>query len=152
VGGGQTLQTTALAHEAYLRLVKDKAQEWENRRHFFGAAVVAMRRILIDEAERRKAQKRGGGVEHVTLATNVPDLDQPLDVLDLQKALEELEQERPDHAEVVRYRFFLGLTVPETAELLGVAPRTVDNRWKFAKAWLKRKIESEEIWSESDGS
>lgn len=135
-----TLQTTALVNEAYLRLFKDEKVEYENRRHFFGAAAQAMRRILIDRARERLSIKRNWGNKRITLDENVPDAERPVDVLALDEALKRLTQESPRQAEVVEYRYFLGLTVQETAELLAIAPRTVNSDWQLAKAWLRREI------------
>jgi RNA polymerase sigma factor (TIGR02999 family) len=139
-GHSGTLQTTALVHEAYLRLFQGSEVNWENRRHFFGAAANAMRRILIDRARRRKAEKRGGDQVTITLGDNVPDAEPSLDLIALDEALNRLSRELPRHAEVVCYRFFLGLTVKETAELLDVSPRTVNSHWELARSWLRREI------------
>ncbi len=142
---GQTLQATALVHEAYLRLVDtEKAQQWNSRGHFFAAAAEAMRRILVENARRKDSLKRGGGRERQALdeedlvATAVPD-----DLLALDEALEQLAVSDPQAAEVVKLRYFAGLTVPQTAEVLGISPRTVDSLWAFARAWLLRKIEGQ---------
>jgi RNA polymerase sigma factor (TIGR02999 family) len=139
---GQTLQTTALVHEAYFRLCGDKEARWENRRHFFGAAARAMRRILIDRARRKKAEIHGGGLARVPLENNIPFSERPFDLIALDEALERLAAIRPRHAEVVHHRYFLGLTVAETAEILGISPRTVDTDWQFAKSWLRREMTS----------
>jgi RNA polymerase sigma factor (TIGR02999 family) len=139
-----TLQTTALVHEAYMRLVKDDQAEWENRRHFFGAAARAMRQILVDRARKRRALRHGGDKKHVPLESDVADAERSVDLIALDEALDRLAAERPRHAQVVLYRYFLGLTVKETADLLDVAPRTVDTDWAVAKAWLKREITGKE--------
>ncbi len=161
---GHTLQTTALVNEAYLKLCSGSSS-WENRRHFFGAAARAMRQILVDRARQKAAQKRIEGGERVSLDPGMagpglagPGLagpgmagpgmagpgmagDEPsVDLLALDEALDRLAEVHARPAEVVKYRYFLGLTVPETAELLEVSPRTVDGDWKLAKAWLKREL------------
>jgi len=134
---GNTLQTTGLVNEAYLRLCRGEDANWENRRHFFGAAAIAMRRILIDHWRKKQA----AGYQHrVTLGDDVADSERPFDLIVLDAALEHLAKIRPRAAEVVSYRFFLGLTVKETAKLLGVAPKTVDNDWALARAWLRREM------------
>jgi RNA polymerase sigma factor (TIGR02999 family) len=142
---GQTLQATALVHEAYLRLVDtQKAQQWNSRGHFFAAAAEAMRRILVENARRKGSLKRGGCrvrealAEQDLVAPQVPD-----ELLALDEALEQLTARDPQAAEVVKLRYFAGLTIPQTAEVLGISPRTVDSLWAFARAWLLRKIEGE---------
>jgi RNA polymerase sigma factor (TIGR02999 family) len=141
---GQTLQATALVHEAYLRLVDvEKAPHWDGRGHFFAAAAEAMRRILIENVRRKKSQKRGGGAERV-------DLDQieialPLpedDLLVLDEALTRLATERPAVAELVKLRFFAGLTTDEAARALGISPATAYRHWNYAQAWLFRAVGS----------
>ena len=135
---GQTLEATALVHEAYLRLVDvEKAQHWNSRGHFFAAAAEAMRRILINRARDRGRRKRGGGwrrlrLEHIDLSLAEP----PDELLDLNDALEKLAQEDPACAELVKLRFFAGLTLDEAAETLGVVRRTADRYWAFARSWL----------------
>ena len=140
---GQTLQPTALVHEAWLRLVGED-HPWENRRHFFSAAAEAMRRILIDRARRRHRIKRGGGLHRTTL--NELDLaitedDQTL--LLVNEALEKLNQVDSVGAELIRLRFFAGLTNVEAAELLGLAERTAKRTWAYARAWLYEEIKSQ---------
>lgn len=137
-----TLQATALAHEAWERLACDTRMDWRGRRHFFGAAAEAMRRILVDHARRVNAEKRGGGRERVTLGA----VDAPLDVeaerlLALTEALEQLESEDPRAAEVTRLRFLAGLSVEETAAALGIGERTVAREWAFARARLFELLE-----------
>lgn len=134
------LQTTALVNEAYLRLVRNEPADWENRSHFFGAAVQAMRRILVDYARRRDAEIRGGGTPPVTLKDDVESDGPSYDILALNESLDRLTKIRRRAATVVGYRFFLGLTVKEIARLLDVSPRTVDSDWQFAGAWLRREI------------
>lgn len=134
---GQTLQPTALVHEAWLRLVADGDRTWENRAHFFGAAAEAMRRILIDKARRKAGLKHGGGQERL----NVDDLqltgETPDDkILLVNEALERLELEDPESARIVMLKFFGGLTNQEVAKILNVNERTVDRDWAYAKAWL----------------
>jgi RNA polymerase sigma factor (TIGR02999 family) len=137
---GQTLDATALVHEAYLRLVGD--QQFANRRHFFGAAAEAMRRILVENARRGLRAKHGGGWERAALDSSAliaPKIDQNLIALD--EALDRLTREDPLSADLVKLRFFVGLTIPQAAEMLGVSPRKADFLWAFARAWLRREIE-----------
>ncbi|ANM31477.1 hypothetical protein ABI59_20760 [Acidobacteria bacterium Mor1] len=136
---GHTLQTTALVNEAYLKLCGGRS-DWENRRHFFGAAARAMRQILVDRARQKAAQKRIEGGERVSLDPGMATDEQSVDLIALDEALDRLAEVHARPAEVVKYRYFLGLTVPETAELLEVAPRTVDGDWKLARAWLMREL------------
>jgi RNA polymerase sigma factor (TIGR02999 family) len=141
---GQTLDATALVHEAYLRLVGD--QGFENRRHFFGAAAEAMRRILVENARRKQSQKRGGDQARVPLDPErfaAPEREE--DLLALDEALELLSREEPEVAELVKLRYFAGLSVPRAAEMLGVSPRTADAWWAFARAWLLAKIQGESL-------
>lgn len=137
---GHTLQPTALVNEVYLRLDPDKAT-WENRRHFFGAASRAMRRILVDHARRRLADKRGGGLARVTLAdleVHSPEAD--LDLLALDTALETLERDEPRLATVVTMRVFAGMSIEETAEALEISLATVKRDWLYARAWLAEQM------------
>jgi RNA polymerase sigma factor (TIGR02999 family) len=140
---GQTLQATALVHEAYLRLVDvDQARHWNGRAHFFAAAAEAMRRILIEQARRRSRAKHGGGRERAVLdsaAIVAPEIDQDLIALD--EALDRLTTEDALAANLVKLRYFAGLTIPQAAEMLGVSPRKADFLWSFARAWLRREIE-----------
>src|SRR5262245_53877154 len=131
---GQTLQATALVHEAYLRLVDvDRVQHWDSRAHFFAAAAEAMRRILVDNARRHHAQKRGGGLERVDLPELAqPATDDPVDLLALDEALKRLEELYPRKAQVVKLRFFAGCSLEETAHLLGISRATVQRSWAFA--------------------
>ena len=138
---GPSLQATALVHEAYLRLFGKQVTEWENRRHFFGAAARAMRQILVDRARERLAKKRDHGGKRITFDDNVPDAERPVELIALDEALARFAREHPRKADVVKFRYFLGLTVEETAKLLEVAPRTVDTDWQFAKAWLRREMD-----------
>jgi RNA polymerase sigma factor (TIGR02999 family) len=147
---GQTLQPTALVHEAFLRLVGPEPGEacWDGRGHFFAAAAEAMRRVLVDHARDRKRLKRGGRTrrrEDLDLeALPVPDA-RPDDLLDLDAALAVLEQTDPRAAALVKLRAFAGLTLDEAAEALGIARRTADRDWAFARAWLFRRL-SENSW------
>jgi RNA polymerase sigma-70 factor (ECF subfamily) len=137
---GHSLQTTALVNEAYLRLVGYQRMQWQDRAHFIAAAAQAMRRILVDHARRRNA-KRGAGVEHVSLdAEAVLAVDRSDDFAALDDALNALAARAPRKAKVVELRFFGGLSVEETAEVLRVSPVTVMREWKSAKAWLYREL------------
>src|SRR6266404_6140226 len=139
---GQTLQATALVHEAYLRLVDaERAQHWNSRGHFFAAAAEAMRRILVDNARRKRSKKRGGDrvrldLDHVAAATS-ERLD---DVLDIDAALTGLANADPQAAELVKLRYFAGLSIPQAALALGVSPRSADFLWAYARAWLLRSL------------
>lgn len=143
---GQTLQATALVHEAYLRLVKDTdAPAWNSRGHFFGAAAEAMRRILVESARRKACAKHGGGWEQHDLASSqivAPEVAENL--LDLDVALDRLAQNDPQAAELVKLRYFTGLTNAQAAQVLGVSPRKADFLWSFARVWLRREIEGRE--------
>lgn len=142
---GQTLQATALVHEAYLRLVgNDQDQRWDGRGHFFAAASEAMRRILIDRARNKRRDKRGGGTKRQIDFDRVEfALDSPADdLLAVNDALEQLSQDHPACAELVKLRFFGGLSLAEAAEALGLARRTTDRHWAFARAWLYRELRS----------
>jgi RNA polymerase sigma factor (TIGR02999 family) len=141
---GQTLQATALVHEAWLRLVSDGERSWQNRAHFFGAAAEAMRRILIENARRKSRLKRGGqlvrvDISAIDLAETTPD-DK---ILMIDEALDRLKGEDPERAQVVVLKFFGGLTNREVAETLGVTERTIERQWAFAKAWLFRCIQEQ---------
>jgi RNA polymerase sigma factor (TIGR02999 family) len=134
---GHTLQPTALVHEAWLRLGADDQPNWQNRAHFFAAAGEAMRRILIDKARRRKRLRHGGGQQHVDfdgVEIAAPEDDERL--LAVHDYLDKLAQESAIAADVVKLRFFVGLTDRETAEALGVSERTVERHWAYAKVWL----------------
>jgi RNA polymerase sigma factor (TIGR02999 family) len=139
---GQTLDATALVHEAYLRLVGPADdQRWQNRGHFFAAAAEAMRRILVDQARRKRSLKRGGRQAQVALGELAqPDGGNPLDLLALDEALLALQEQHPDKAELVKLRFFAGCTLEETAELLGSSRATAQRNWSFARAWLYGRI------------
>lgn len=139
-----TLQATALVHEAYLRLVDQRRVNWRNRSHFFGIAAQLMRRILVDHARGRLADKRGGNQTPVTLTdsgANAPHAGETsVDVIALHDALERLALLDPDQARIVELRYFGGLTIEETAEATGVGPTTVKAEWAIARAWLRREL------------
>jgi RNA polymerase sigma factor (TIGR02999 family) len=141
---GQTLQATALVHEAYIRLVGEEVQDWKSRPHFFRAAAEAMRRILIDNARRKKRLKHGGKrqrseIDKVALTqNNGPPVD---DLIALDEALEKLSKEDEVKAEVVKLRCFAGLSIEQTSDILGISPRTVKRYWAYARAWLLCEIE-----------
>jgi RNA polymerase sigma factor (TIGR02999 family) len=139
---GQTLQATALVHEAYLRLVDvDTPQQWDGRKHFLGAAAEAMRRILVDNARRKQSIKRGGGLARQdldALELAHPPIDD--DLLALDEALEMLAQTEPQAAELVRLRYFGGLTAREAADILGISERTADRLWAYGRSWLLKEI------------
>ena len=151
---GQTLQATALVHEAFLRLSKEKNQPWKNRTHFLAIAALSMRQILVQRARAKRAAKRDGGGQQVTLDDvsaspsavrpefGRPDPDRPgdVDVLALDQALTRLAEFDPEQARIVELRYFGGLTVEETAEAVGVSPATVKRQWAMARAWLKQAI------------
>src|SRR5262249_40086177 len=138
---GQTLQATALVHEAYLRLVDTElAQRWDSRGHFFAAAAEAMRRILVEKARRRGRLKRGGDRQRLDLdAVQLSVQEVPDDLLALDEALAELTREHPEKAELVKLRYFAGLTVTEAARVLGIGTSTADRYWTYARAWLYRR-------------
>lgn len=138
---GQTLQATALVHEAYLRLVGDDSKGWANRGHFFSAAAEAMRRILVEQARRKRTVKHGGGLQQVGL-TGVPAIAPASDddLLALDEALSRLRHEHAGLAEVVTLRYFAGLTLSQIAETMGVTRRTVDRHWALGRAWLYREM------------
>src|SRR5581483_9269723 len=137
----QTLNTTALVHEAYLRLRSQSGMQWEGPAHFFGAAARLMRRILVEHARRRLAEKRGAGAPHTQIDNLIAVAMEPdLDVLALDRALEELARTDPESARVVELRCFSGLSIPETAEIMGISPSSVSRIWVFARAWLYRRI------------
>ncbi len=139
---GQTLQATALVHEAYLRLFGDGRQSWDSRGHFFAAVAEAMRRILVERARRRDSAKHGGGWQRITLsgvADEQPEAQRER-VLALDQALSQLEELNPARSEVVKLRFFAGLTIDQTADVLQVSPATVRRHWTIARAWLASRM------------
>lgn len=144
---GQTLQPTALVHEAYLRLVGNPERErgdqatWDNRRHFFAAAAEAMRRVLVEDARRKQCQKHGGGLTRQALdpeQITAPEIREDLIALD--EALTKLSIANPQAAQLVQLRYFAGLSIPEAAQTLGMSPRSADRLWAYARAWLHREI------------
>jgi len=141
---GQTLQATALVHEAYLRIVGvDKAQHWDSRGHFFAAAATAMRRILVEVARSKQRLKRGGGGKRVPLdGIDLPHGMHPEEILDLNEAISKLELESAEQAKVVQLRFFVGMTHEEVAEVLGISEVTARRHWRYARAWLRRQLQS----------
>lgn len=142
---GHTLQTTALIHEAYLRLVDQKNVHWQNRAQFFGLAAQLMRRILVDHARTKKRAKRGGSDIRVSLTgAKILAKSEDLDVVALDEALDRLAEIDEQQSKVVELRFFSGLTVEETAEVLSISPATVKRDWSMAKAWLHRELSSNE--------
>jgi RNA polymerase sigma factor (TIGR02999 family) len=138
---GHTLQPTALVNEVYLRLINQREVNWQNRAQFFGIVAEMMRRILVSHARGRQAQKRGGAAQHITLDEGVAaEPQRDLNLLALDDALTRLEQLDPEKSRMVELRFFSGLSVEETAKVMGVSPRTIDRKWQTAKAWLHREI------------
>jgi RNA polymerase sigma factor (TIGR02999 family) len=140
---GQTLQPTALVHEAYLRLVRDpEGQDWDSRGHFFAAAAEAMRRILVEDARRKGRVKHGGGFTQRDLVAaeqvTIPEVSE--DLLALDEALTKLASADPQAAQLVQLRYFAGLSIPEAAQVLGVSPRSADRLWAYARVWLFREV------------
>ena len=141
---GHTLQTTALIHEAYVRLVDQRNVQWQNRAQFFGMAAQMMRRILVDHARTKKRVKRGGSGIKVSLAdATIPVNERDLDVVALDEALDRLAAIDEQQSRVVELRFFSGLTVEETAKVMQISPATVKRDWSMAKAWLHRELSRE---------
>jgi RNA polymerase sigma factor (TIGR02999 family) len=142
---GQTLQATALVHEAFLRLVGGSGDSrWDGRRHFFAAAAEAMRRILVDRARRKKSGKHGGNLQRCDLDTEaVVAPEQNVDLVALDAALVRLAEHDPAKAKLVELRYFAGLTGNEAAEVLGISPSTADREWVYTRAWLRREIEKQ---------
>jgi RNA polymerase sigma factor (TIGR02999 family) len=140
---GQTLQATALVHEAYVRLVDvEKARQWQSRGHFFAAAAEAMRRILVDRARRKHSQKRGGDRDRVAFdEAKFAAAEDSDEVLTVSEALAGLAATDAQAAELVKLRYFAGLSIPEAAEALNLSPRSADRLWAYARAWLRRAIE-----------
>jgi RNA polymerase sigma factor (TIGR02999 family) len=141
-----TLQTTVLVNEAYMKLVDQRHVDWQSRAHFFAISAQVMRRILLDDARRRRRTKRGGDavqvpVGELEISAPEPDAD-PVDVIAVDRALQELERLDPNQAKVVELRFFGGLTIDEAAAVLGVSAKTVNREWAVAKAWLYRALVS----------
>lgn len=141
----QSLETTALVHEAYLKLARQNSS-WRDRRHFYGVAAEAMRRILIDAARNRNRAKRGGDkIQESLTGISLPSCDWDSDLLGLHEALDELERHSPENAELVRLRYFSGLTCEECAKVLEVSLSTVERRWRFARAWLRVKMDGKDV-------
>lgn len=144
---GHSLQATALVHEAYLRLVGiDSRNDWKNRGHFFGAAAIAIRRILVDHARRKRSLKRGGNLDREQFHEELPiSLSEPVeDLIALDEALDKLFEKDPASAELVQLVYFSGLTLREAAELLNISPRSADRTWAFARAWLRLQLRGNE--------
>ncbi len=139
---GHTLQATALVHEAYIRLMADEGSRFQNKAHFFTAAAEAMRRILIEHARRKSRNKRQGNMQRIDLDETLM-IQEPKDeeLLVLDEALSRLEKHDKEMSDVLKLRFFVGLTVQETAEMLNIAPRTIDRQWAAARAWLYREMQ-----------
>jgi RNA polymerase sigma factor (TIGR02999 family) len=139
---GHSLQPTALVHEAYVRLIDQRRVQWRNRAHFFGVAASMMRRILVDHARARRAEKRGGDADRVTMTAD--DVAAPernaVDILALHESLERLATFDPQQERIVELRYFGGLTIDEAAEVIGVSPATVVREWTIAKAWLRANL------------
>lgn len=141
---GQTLQATALVHEAWIKLSGSNQQHWQSRAHFFGAAAEAMRRILIDKARRKAALKRGEAIELEEFNESRIELRAPADeIIAVNEALDELAKKEPISAQVVKLKYFVGMTLPEIADALEVSLSTVERHWSFARAWLKTAIRGE---------
>ena len=139
---GHTLAPTALVHELYLRLIDQRRATWQNRAHFFALSAQLMRRVLVDHARTRDAEKRGGSATHITLSDVAAAGEQPgiVDVLAVDDALQRLAQHDPEQVRIVELRFFAGLSVEETAHVLQRSPRTIKREWRLAKAWLHREL------------
>ena len=141
---GHTLQPTALVHEAYMRLVDQTQVQWQNRAHFFGVAAQMMRRILVDHARGRQAEKRGGEYQKLSLDENIDvSGDRSAELVALDEALDRLAQLDPQKSRIVELRFFGGLSVEETAEVIGVSAPTVKRQWRMAKAWLYGQVQNQ---------
>ena len=141
---GQTLQATALVHEAWLRLTNDEKRKWNDRTHFFAAAAEAMRCILVDNARRKQAQRRGGDPQR----TDLPDIASPVtenedQILEVNDALEKFAAQDKQKAELVKLRYFVGMTIEEAAEVLGISAPTAKRHWAYARAWLAQEISSQ---------
>jgi len=142
---GQTLQATGLVHEAYIRLVEAKDQSWNSRGHFFRAAAEAMRRILVEIARRKNTQKHGGGQRHSSYdGIEIPIDPSPEEITSLDEALTKLAAQEPELAEVVKLRYFVGLTMEQIAEIMSVSRRTATSYWAYARSWLRREMTGRE--------
>jgi RNA polymerase sigma factor (TIGR02999 family) len=142
---GQTLQPTALVHEAFIRLVgSDRGDRWDNRGHFFSAAAEAMRRILVDNARRKHALRRGGAAKHLSLdRIQIASISRDDELLALDEALRRLEQIDHAKAELVKLRYFAGMTIPQAAEALRISITTANRYWAYARAWLHEELQSD---------
>ena len=142
---GHTLQATALVHEVYLKLVDQKRAQWQDRAHFFAVAAQAIRRILVDHARGHGRAKRGGGRAKITLNEELAvTYDGVVNVIALDEALAQLAESHPQHARITEMRFFAGLTIEESAAVLGMSTRTVDRHWRYARAWLYRTLSEDD--------
>lgn len=143
---GNTLQPTALVHEAYLKLIRDENAQWESRRHFFGAAAQAMRDLLVDQARRKASAKHGGDRKRVEFAADELNIEAPkgVDLVALDEALRRLESDDPRKGLIVSLRYFTGLSEVETAALLGLSDRQIRREWSYIKAWLKSELGNRE--------
>ena len=140
---GQTLQATALVHEAYLRLAGiDKAQHWDSRGHFFAAAAEAMRRIMVERARCKRRVRHGGNFKRTTIDSGIAELPSSTeDLLALDEALTRFEAESPEKAQLVKLRFFAGMTIPQAAELLNISHATAERHWTYARCWLRAELD-----------
>ncbi|HEX7809514.1 MAG TPA: sigma-70 family RNA polymerase sigma factor [Thermoanaerobaculia bacterium] len=138
---GHTLQPTALVHELYIKFVDQRSVDWHDRAHFFAVAAQVMRRILVDHARRRKSEKRGGALDPLTIGAALDvAAEENFDVVALDVALESLEKVFPQQAKIVELRFYAGLTIDETAAVLGISAATISREWTMARAWLRRAM------------
>jgi len=146
---GQTLQATALVHDAYIRLVdNEKAQHWNSRGHFFAAAAEAMRRILVEQARKKKSRKHGGGLERLPLDDVEIGAPEPaVDLLAVNDALEKFERLDKAGADLVKLRYYAGLTLPQAADALGISSSTADRQWTYARAWLHAELREDDAES-----
>ncbi len=149
---GQTLQPTALVHEAYIRLIGSDSHSWDSRGHFFAAAAEAMRRILVDNARRKRSLKRGGSHQRVELDDQAASQDDQstVDMIALDEALDKFTRQDKAKAELVKLRYFAGLTGKQAAEVLGISPSTADEHWAYARAWLRLEIEGGTVGREGN--
>lgn len=142
---GQTIQATALVHEAYIRLVGEEERNWDNRGHFFAAAAEAMRRILVDNARRKRSIRHGGERQKISLTKAFPAIvDSKDDILALNEVLDKLTNEDPKLAELIKLRYFAGLTLDQIARIMGIGRRTADRYWALGRAWLYQEITQED--------
>lgn len=138
---GQTLQATGLVHEAWIKLAGSSDQQWQNRRHFFGAAAEAMRRILIDRARKRNRTRHGRGIEHIDLRQiEIAETATDQQLVAVDEALQMLAAESPERAELVKLRYFVGLSIPDAAEALGISESTAKRQWNYARLWLFKEL------------